>query len=70
MPFRLCNAPATFQRVMDLTLTGIKWKKCLVYLDDVVIFGRTGALQQSGRSTAAHQTIWLKIEASEMPVMR
>ncbi|KRX75070.1 Transposon Ty3-I Gag-Pol polyprotein [Trichinella sp. T6] len=41
MPFRLCNAPATFQRVMDLTLTGIKWKKCLVYLDDVVIFGRT-----------------------------
>ncbi|KRY31610.1 Transposon Ty3-I Gag-Pol polyprotein [Trichinella spiralis] len=26
---------------MDLTLTSLKWKKCLVYLDDVVIFGRT-----------------------------
>ncbi|KRY17737.1 Retrovirus-related Pol polyprotein from transposon 17.6 [Trichinella patagoniensis] len=41
MPFGLCNAPATFQRVMDLTLTRLKWKKCLVYLDDIVIFGRT-----------------------------
>ncbi|KRX34141.1 Retrovirus-related Pol polyprotein from transposon 17.6, partial [Trichinella murrelli] len=41
MPFGLCNARATFQRVMDLTLTGLKWKKCLVYLDDIVIFGRT-----------------------------
>ncbi|KRX24114.1 Retrovirus-related Pol polyprotein from transposon 17.6 [Trichinella nelsoni] len=41
MPFGLCNAPATFQRVIDLTLTGLKWKKCLVYLDDIVIFGRT-----------------------------
>ncbi|KRX81837.1 Transposon Ty3-I Gag-Pol polyprotein [Trichinella sp. T6] len=30
-----------WQRVMDLTLTGLKWKKDLVYLDDVVIFGRT-----------------------------
>ena len=41
MPFGLCNAPATFQRLMDLTLSRMLWTKCLVYLDDVVIFGRT-----------------------------
>ena len=41
MPFGLCNAPATFQRLMDLTLSGMLWTECLVYLDDVVIFGRT-----------------------------
>ena len=39
MPFGLCNAPATFQRVMHLVLRGMVWKKLLVYLDDVVILG-------------------------------
>ncbi|KAK8774213.1 hypothetical protein V5799_011257 [Amblyomma americanum] len=38
MPFGLCSAPATFQRVMDTVLAGLKWQICLVYLDDVVVF--------------------------------
>ena len=37
LPFGLCNAPATFQRAMDMILAGVKWKTCLVYLDDVVV---------------------------------
>ena len=41
MPFGLCNAPATFQRLMNLTLSGVLWSECLVYLDDIIIFGRT-----------------------------
>ena len=41
MPFGLCNAPATFQRLMDLILAGLQWTNCLVYLDDILIIGKT-----------------------------
>ena len=41
MPFGLCNVPAVFQRLMDLVLPGICWEHCLVYIDDIVIMGKT-----------------------------
>ena len=34
----LCNAPATFQRLMDVVLAGVKWSRCLVYIDDIVMW--------------------------------
>ena len=39
MPFGLVNAPATFERLMERVLRGIAWSECLVYLDDILVFG-------------------------------
>jgi hypothetical protein len=41
MPFGLVNAPATCERLMELVLCGLQWERCLVYLDDVMVFGKT-----------------------------
>jgi hypothetical protein len=41
MPFGLCNAPATFQRALDMILARVKWSTALIYLDDVIIYSRS-----------------------------
>jgi len=43
MPFGRCNAPATFERLMSQVLRGLQWERCLIYIDDILIFGATFA---------------------------
>lgn len=38
IPVGLMNVPASFQHALDLILTKYKWKKCLVYINDVIVY--------------------------------
>jgi len=38
LPFGLSNAPATFKRAIDMILGGLKWKSCLLFPDDIIVY--------------------------------
>ncbi len=39
MLFGMCNTPANFEQLMELILSGLNCKMCLIYLDDVIVYG-------------------------------
>ena len=39
LPMGLCNWPPTCQRLMELVLNGLQWQICLIFLDDIIVFG-------------------------------
>lgn len=67
MPMGLTNAPATFQRLMEMVLRGLPWKTCLVYLDNVLIFSKTfnDHLQQLEEVFTRFKSCGLKLNPSK-----
>ena len=43
MPFRLCNAPATFQAIMDDLLHNMLDEGVIIYLDHILIYAENMA---------------------------
>lgn len=67
MPFGLKKGPATFQRVMNIICSSIKWQFLLVHLDDTVIFSQTERRLRNHRQRALsllkEATFILKLKA-------
>ena len=61
MPFGLCNAPATFEILMDRVLCGMHWSRCLVYLDDVISFWYdcAGGVATPRGSPGVAEQVWI-----------
>ena len=58
LSFGLCNAPATFERLMERVLADVPRQECLVYLDDILVHGSSfqaalGALRRVLQRIAA-----------------
>ncbi|KRX37856.1 Retrovirus-related Pol polyprotein from transposon 17.6 [Trichinella murrelli] len=72
MPFVLCNAPATFHRLMQKALRGPTWKTCLFYLDDIIVFGKTEEehLERLEGVLSCLQSLGLKIKPEKCQLMR
>jgi hypothetical protein len=41
LPMGITNAAPTFQRNMEIMLSGLLWKCCVVYIDDIIIYSDT-----------------------------
>ena len=41
MPFGLTGAPQTFQIAMAQVMRKVNWNKCVVFMDDILVFGKT-----------------------------
>jgi len=63
MPFGLNNAPATYQRCIDVVLMGLKGIDCLVYLDDIICFSAT--MEEHAQKL---QTIFERLEQANFKI--
>lgn len=61
MPFGLTNALASFQRDMDVVLSGLNWVSTLMYIDNIIVFS------QSFKEHLQHlQEVLLRLQEANM----
>ncbi|KAJ8389511.1 hypothetical protein AAFF_G00119010 [Aldrovandia affinis] len=72
LSFGLCNAPATFERLMESVLIGIPQEECVVYLDDILAHGSSfqAALQTLRRVLGRIAEAGLKLHPDKCHFMR
>ena len=74
MPFGLCNAPATFQRLVERVLAGLHLSSCLVYLDDIIVYSTCRSVEEHltllGEVFAHLRKAGLKIKPSKCHLLQ
>jgi hypothetical protein len=70
--FGLCNAQSTFQRIMEKALTGLHRHVAVLYLDDIIAFGRTfdESLENTAEVIDRLQTAGLKLKPGKCCFLR
>ena len=72
MPFGLCNAPATIQRLMQNCLGELNLTYCLIYLDDVIVYSKD-LKQHLERMRVVFECLWehgLKLKPSKCDLFK
>ena len=41
LPMGLINSPATYQRILETIMAGKQYERCLIYLDDLIVYSKT-----------------------------
>ena len=72
MAFGLCNAPASFQRMMDILFNNLNYEICLVYFDDLICYSRTleDHLERLDRILERLQSANLKLKPTKCCIMQ
>ena len=72
MPFRLTNAPGTFMHLMQLVLSGLQWSNAVLYIDDIITFGKTfdETLLNLELVFARLRKVWLVLKPSKCRLFR
>ena len=67
MAFGLCNAPGTFQRLMERMFGDCRYQSVLLYLDDIIVFSTTVQqhLERLGEVFSRLQKQGLKVKVSK-----
>ena len=66
LPFGLALAPQSFEKLMELVLSGLQWKTAVLYLDDIISYGKdfdsafSNLEEVFGRLKAANLTLKVK----------
>uniref|UniRef100_A0A8C9VS90 Gypsy retrotransposon integrase-like protein 1 n=1 Tax=Scleropages formosus TaxID=113540 RepID=A0A8C9VS90_SCLFO len=72
MPFGLCNAAATFERLMERVLSDVPRSRCIVYLDDLLVHASSfeSALANLKEVFAAIRAAGLKLHPAKCNLLQ
>lgn len=72
MPFGLCNALATFQRLMEKVLVGLYWQIAVLYIYDIIVFANTvdDHLERLGLVLSRLRQVGLKLKPSKCELLK
>ncbi|CAC5370513.1 unnamed protein product [Mytilus coruscus] len=72
MPFGLCNAAQTFQRIIESALHKLQWHISVLYLDDIIVIGKSFKehLNDICKITDRPNLAWLKLKPMKCTFFR